>query len=80
MRLLRISLSPIMTILNESIKGVDIIRSSHMEDKTMEKMYKKLDERYGISLYADGSLRWYNIRRSFSSQIFFSMILFLIII
>ena len=76
MRLLRISLSPIMTILNESIKGVDIIRSSHMEDKTMEKMYKKLDERYGISLYADGSLRWYNIRRSFSSQIFFSMILF----
>ena len=76
MRLLRISLSPIMTILNESIKGVDIIRSSHMEDKTMEKMYKKLDERYGISLYSDGSLRWYNIRRSFSSQIFFSLILF----
>ena len=76
MRLLRISLSPIMTILNESIKGVDIIRSSHMEDKTMEKMYKKLDERYGISLYADGSLRWYNIRRSFSSHLFFSMILF----
>ena len=31
MRLFRISLSPIMTILNESIKGVDIIRSSHME-------------------------------------------------
>jgi ATP-binding cassette subfamily C (CFTR/MRP) protein 1 len=65
-----------MTILNESIKGVDIIRSSHMENKTMEKMYKKLDERFGISLYADGSLRWYNLRRSFSSQIFFGLILF----
>ena len=76
MRLLRISFSPIMTILNESIKGVDIIRSSHMENNTIEKMYKKLDERYGISLYADGSLRWYNLRRSFSSQIFFSLILF----
>ena len=76
MRLLRISLSPIMTILNESIKGVDIIRSSHMENKTIEKMYKKLDERYGISLYADGSLRWYNLRRSLSSEIFFSFILF----
>ena len=76
MRLFRISLSPIMTILNESIKGVDIIRSSHMEINTIEKMYKKLDERYGISLYSDGSLRWYNLRRSFSSQIFFSLILF----
>ena len=75
-RLLRISFSPIMTILNESIKGVDIIRSSHMENKTMEKMYKKLDERFGISLYADGSLRWYNLRRSFSSQMFFGLILF----
>ena len=47
-----------------------------MENKTMEKMYKKLDERFGISLYADGSLRWYNLRRSFSSQIFFGLILF----
>ena len=75
-RLLRISFSPIMTILNESIKGVDIIRSSHMEANTMEKMYQKLDERYGISLYSDGSLRWYNLRRSISSQIFFSLILF----
>ena len=75
MRLLRISFSPIMTILNESIKGVDIIRSSHMENNTMEKMYRKLDERYGISLYSDGSLRWYNLRRSFSSQIFFALIL-----
>ena len=76
MRLFRISFSPIMTILNESIKGVDIIRSSHMENKTIEKMYKKLDERYGISLYADGSHRWYNLRRSISSQIFFGLILF----
>ena len=75
-RLFRISFSPIMTILNESIKGVDIIRSSHMEENTMEKMYQKLDERYGISLYSDGSLRWYNLRRSISSQIYFGLILF----
>ena len=34
-RLLRISFSPIMTILNESIKGVDIIRSSHAETFTI---------------------------------------------
>ena len=40
-RLLRISFSPIMTILNESIKGVDIIRSSHAEIFTIDKMYKK---------------------------------------
>ena len=40
-RLLRISFSPIMTILNESIKGVDIIRSSHAEKNTIEKMYTK---------------------------------------
>ena len=75
-RLLRISFSPIMTILNESIKGVDIIRSSHAEKNTIEKMYTKLDERYGISLYAEGSLIWYNLRRSISSQIFFAFILF----
>ena len=75
-RLLRISFSPIMTILNESIKGVDIIRSSHAESNTLDKMYTKLDERYGISLYAEGCLRWYNLRKSLSSQIFFSGILF----
>ena len=75
-RLLRISFSPIMTILNETIKGIDIIRSSHAEKNTVEKMYTKLDERYGISLYAEGSLRWYNLRKALSSEIFFSAILF----
>ena len=75
-RLLRISFSPIMTILNESIKGVDIIRSSHAEIFTIDKMYKKLDERYGINLYAEGCQRWYNLRRGISSQIFFCGILF----
>ena len=75
-RLLRISFSPIMTILNESIKGVDIIRSSHAETFTIDKMYKKLDERYGISLFAEGCQRWYNLRRGYSSQIFFCGILF----
>ena len=75
-RLLRISFSPIMTILNETIKGVDIIRSSHAENPTLEKMYSKLDERYGISLYDEGSHRWYNLRRSLSSQLFFACILF----
>ena len=75
-RLLRISFSPIMTILNESIKGIDIIRSSHAENVTIQKMYKKLDERYGLSLYSEGCLRWYNLRKSINSQIFFSLILF----
>ena len=75
-RLLRISFSPIMTILNESIKGVDIIRSSHAEIFTIDKMHKKLDERYGIKLYAEGCQRWYNLRRGISSQIFFCGILF----
>jgi ABC-type multidrug transport system fused ATPase/permease subunit len=64
-----------MTILNESIKGVDIIRTSHAERHTLEKMYQKLDERYGISLYSDGCLRWYNLRRAICSQIFFGAIL-----
>ena len=75
-RLLRISLSPIMTILNESIKGIDIIRSSHAENYSIEKMYSKLDERFGITLNAEGCLRWYNLRRSLSSQLFFAGILF----
>ena len=75
-RLLRISFSPIMTILNESIKGVDIIRSSHAEIYTIDNMYKKLDEKYGITLYAEGAQRWYNLRRGLSSQFFFCSILF----
>ena len=74
-RLFRMSFAPIMTILNESIKGVDIIRTSHAERHTLEKMYQKLDERYGISLYSDGCLRWYNLRRAICSQIFFGAIL-----
>ena len=65
-----------MTILNETIKGIDIIRSSHAEYHTLEKMYSKLDERYGIFLYDEGSHRWYNLRRSLSSQLFFACILF----
>jgi hypothetical protein len=66
-----------MTILNESIKGVDIIRSSHAETFTIDKMYKKLDERYGISLYAEGCQRWYNLRRGYSSQFFFVVYYFI---
>ena len=79
-RLSRISYSPIMTILNESIKGVDIIRTSHAENHIKEKMYTKLDERYGINLYDEGSFRWYNLRRSLSSQIFFGAMLFYMVI
>ena len=41
-----------------------------------DKMYSKLHERYGISLYDEGSHRWYNLRRSLSSQLFFACILF----
>ena len=74
-RLFRISYSPIMTILSETIRGVDTIRTSHVEEETKKKMYKKIDDRYGIFLYEQGCKRWLSIRRGFFTQCLFGIII-----
>ena len=75
-RIQRIAYSPIMTILNESIKGVDIIRSCHAEKPTVETMYKKLDIFYAINLHVEGCQRWYDLWSSIFVQLFFCGMLF----
>ena len=73
-RLQRISYSPIMTIFSETIRGLDIIRTSHVEEKTKIKFFKKIDERYGIYLFGEGCKRWIGVRRSLFTQLMFGLI------
>ena len=72
-RLQRISYSPIMTIFSETIRGLDIIRTSHVEKNTKKKFFEKIDDRYGIYLYGEGCKRWHDVRRSFFIQLVFGV-------
>ena len=74
-RLERSSYSPIMTILSESIKGVEIIRTANIEENIKDKMYGKINENYGVNLYLEGSRKWYGERLKFSSNFFFGLII-----
>ena len=77
-RLQRISYSPIMTIFSETIRGLDIIRTSHVEENTKKKFFTKIDERYGIYLFGEGCKRWHDVRRSiFIQMVFGVMILYM---
>ena len=70
-RLHRISYSPILTILSETIRGVDTIRAGHMENKTKDKIFNKLDDHYGVHIYIEGCKRWFILRIRICSHIFF---------
>jgi len=74
-RLQRISYSPIMTIFSETIRGIDIIRTSHVEEETKRKFFEKIDERYGIYLFGEGCKRWHDVRRSFFIQLVFGVMI-----
>ena len=74
-RLQRISYSPIMTIFSETIRGLDIIRTSHEEENTKNKFFEKIDERYGIYLFGEGCKRWHAVRRSIFIQLMFGVII-----
>ena len=74
-RLQRISFSPIMTIYSETIRGLDIIRTCHVEENTRNKFLEKIDERYGIHLFGEGCRRWIAIRRSTFISLTFGVII-----
>ena len=74
-RLQRISFSPIMTIFSETIRGLDIIRTSHMEEHTKNKFLEKIDEKYGIHLFGEGCRRWHAVRRSTFINLIFGIII-----
>ena len=74
-RLQRISYSPIMTVFSETIRGLDIIRTCHVEENTKKKFLEKIDERYGIHLFSEGCRRWHAIRRSTFINLSFGVII-----
>ena len=79
-RLERITYTPIINILNESIKGVEIIRTSNTEENYREKLYKKLDDNFSVQIYLEGSKKWYAQRLRFFSHFFFGLIIIYILI
>ena len=74
-RLHRVSYSPILTIASESIRGVDTIRAAHAEEDCRTKIYKRLDDHFGVHLYIEGTKRWYNITLRIFSNTFFAIII-----
>ena len=75
-RLHKISFAPIITILSETIRGIDTIRAGHVEEFVKKKIYKKLDNHYGVHVYIEGCRRWFNLRMRLCSHIFFGLTLF----
>ena len=75
-RLHKISFAPIITILSETIRGIDTIRTAHAEDFLKKKLYKKLDDHYGVHVYIEGCRRWFNLRMRLCSHLFFGATLF----
>ena len=74
-RIQRISYAPIMTEFSETIRGLDIIRTSHVENNIKKKFMQKIDERYGIHLFSEGLKRWHAIRRSTFINLTFGVII-----
>ena len=74
-RIQRISYAPIMTVFSETIRGLDIIRTCHVEKNTRNKFLEKIDERYGIHLFSAGLRRWHAIRRSTFINLTFGVII-----
>ena len=74
-RLQRISYSPIMTIFSETIRGLDIIRTSHVEKNIKKNFFGKIDDRYGIYVYGEGCKRWHDVRRTLFIQLVFGVMI-----
>ena len=75
-RLHKISFAPIITILSETIRGIDTIRAGHVEDFVKKKIYKKLDNHYGVHVYIEGCRKWFHLRMRLCSHLFFGATLF----
>ena len=75
-RLHKISFAPIITILSETIRGIDTIRTAHVENFVKKKIYKKLDNHFGVHVYIEGCRRWFNLRMRLCSHLFFGATLF----
>ena len=78
-RLHRVSYSPIITILSESIKGVELIRSANVEENCKAKIYKRLDDHFAVHYFIEGTKKWYGQRLRIASHFFLGVIISFII-
>ena len=78
-RLHRVSYSPIITILSESIKGVELIRSANVEENCKSKIYKRLDDHFAVHYYIEGTKKWYYQRLRIASHFFLGIIIMFLI-
>ena len=78
-RLHRVSYSPIITILSESIKGVELIRSANVEENCKTKIYKRLDDHFAVHYFIEGTKKWYYQRLRIASHFFLGVIIIFLI-
>ena len=78
-RLHRVSYSPIITILSESIKGVELIRSANVEENCKSKIYKRLDDHFAVHYFIEGTKKWYYQRLRIASHFFLGVIIIFLI-
>ena len=64
-----------MTIFSETIRGLDIIRTSHVEKNIKKNFFGKIDDRYGIYVYGEGCKRWHDVRRTLFIQLVFGVMI-----
>lgn len=74
-RLHRVSYSPIITILSETINGIETIRAEKVEANFKRKIYQRLDDHYAVHLYIEGCEKWFKICQGIFSHFFFGIIL-----
>ena len=79
-RLHRVSYSPILTVLTETIKGVDVISASQKQHEFIAKMYNKLDDHYAVHIYIEGANKWYKVLLVSIANVFYSIVLMYLII
>ena len=79
-RLHRVSYSPILTILTETLKGVDVITACHKQNDFIMKMYNKLDDHYAVHIYIEGANKWYKIVLVSIANVFYSVVLMYLIV
>ena len=78
-RLRRVSYSPILTILTETLKGVDVISACHKQNDFIMKMYNKLDDHYAVHIYIEGANKWYKVVLVSIANVFYNIVLMYLI-
>ena len=74
------SRSPIISLFSESILGITTIRTFKQETQSKNKLFKKLDNHFGVLLYKHGTDNWLSISLDLISHIYLIYVLIRVII